>query len=284
MPTPTRAYLISFARRANLRLLALTRQLAAVLAAGDTAGMSTLVHEGQLLRHGLRSCADATNRLSDAQRVYIAGKLLPLLGDYADPLTSANVASLTLNTLAGRQRGQPDSTPLALGGLIAGVLPAGSQLLISRNGLEIFRQPAVVGSYRFVDAAPGMNYRVELTGTPLSREQQRPLVSPVLFGNLPHGATAAQLATLPWLSAGFVDGVARAAFVGARNRMYLAVPVSQGSVSRYTQPNDNNADISTGFTHALLTLDFGADGTAAYRVSESTVDFIGPLTLDAHLV
>ena len=283
MPTPTRAYLVSFARRANLRLLALTRQLAAVLATGELAGATALVHEGQLLRHGLRSCADA-GRLSDEQRVYIAGKLLPLLGDYADPATGAGAASLTLNALAGRVRGQLDATPLAVSGLIAGALPTGSHLLISRDGLEVARQPAVAGSYRFVDAAPGVNYRVELTGTALSREQQRPLVAGVLFGTMPHGAPAAQLLGLAASPDSLTDGQGRFAFVGARDRMYLAVPVAMGSVSRFTQPNDNNADISSGFTHSLLTLDFGADGTDAYRVSESTVDFIGPLTLDAHLV
>ena len=293
MPTPAHAYLVSFARRANIRLLALTRQLAAALATGDEAGAATLVHEGQLLRHGLRSCAETAGgmlagQLTEPQRVYIVGKLLPLLGDYAEPAPVAGVpvlsASLTFNALAGRLRGQLSSGPLALSGQLSGPLPAGSQLLISRDGYELFRQAAVVGAWRFTDLMPGAGYRVELTGTQLNRERQRPLLSPVLFGNRPHGATPAQLLSLAASADSLLDGSGRFAFVGARDRMYLAVPLSQGDVTRYTQPNDQNADITSGFTHSLLTLDFGADGTDQYRVSESTVDFIGPLTLDAHLV
>lgn len=284
MPTPTSAYLTSFSYRAAARLTALTRELVGALATGDETRMSALVYEGQLLSHGLRSCANANNQLSDSQRVYIAGKLLPLLREPTPSFMPATPITFSFDPLSARIRGQLTSSALVISGLVSGPVPSGTELIVSRDGLEIRRQ--ALGndtSYRYVDASPGKHYRVELTGLGLSREQLRPLASGLLLGTLPHGASPAQLAALPWLTTGLVAGVARASFAGNRNRIFLCIPQELGTLRAITQPTDQDADISAAFTPTSLVLDFGADGSSAYRVFESSANFLGPLVIDLHL-
>ncbi|WP_216726071.1 hypothetical protein [Hymenobacter siberiensis] len=284
MSTLNHQYLTSFFRRANARLAALTRELAGALASGDEAARDLRAYEGLLLSHGLRSTQNADNLLTDEQRVYIAGKLLPLQRD-ADPVPGAPVPvapTLTLSALSGRLRGQADTQPLTVKGYLGGTLPAGAQLILSRDGREIHREAAVTGALSFTDSQPGTRYRLELTGTGLSRERSRALTSPVLCGVLPHEASAEQLAALP-LAGPFVSGVSRNSVLGTRNRIYFCVPVARAPVTGFTQPDDNDADITSAFgAGTRRTLVFGSDGSDTYEVFENYANFIGPFTFDAH--
>jgi len=283
MPTLAAQYLLSFDRRARVRLGRLARQLAGALAGGDEDAAARLAHEGQLLSHGLESCQNLRNRLSEAERVYIAGKLLPLLRD-APLIISAMPTTLVFNPLPSRVRGNLNNGSLLLTFVVGGEVAPGSELLISRDGL-LLRRLAVsaANTYTYLDATPGQLYRAELTGSGLVRERAWSLISGVRFGTLPRGATAAQLALLPLSFDSFADGIARFAFVGARTRMYLCVPKSQGRITQLTQPNDQNSDITPAFSRTSVTLDFGADGQDEYEVLENSADFIGPFAFDARI-
>lgn len=299
MPTPTDLYLSSFADRCRRTLAGLSRELAAALAGGDDYALVRLSYKGELLRQGLRSVTTLTNQLTPDQRLYIVEKLLGLLLPLTGAVSSSgsstgNGAGLTLalGLLAARTRGQVDTLPLTVSGNIAGAvgagLPAGAQLVLTRDGREVGRQtPAGLGRFVFTDATPGLHYQVVLTGTVpvLSAQGTRPLVSPVLLGTGVAGLSATLVAQLPVVNAGagFLNGVLRGTVMGTRNRIELAVPVSVGSVVRFTQPNDNDSDITPGFSSRTLTLNFGADGQDDYVVWENYADFLGAFTFDAHL-
>lgn len=286
MATPTQDFIASFVARVQPALATLARELSGALAAGDESLSRQLTYKGELLRQGLTSVTTPTNRLSDEQRLYIVEKLLgllPAVGAGAVGAAPAVPPVLTLNPLPARVRGQVEADVLTLTGTLSGTLPVGAQLILSRNGRELSRQPARAGRYTFTDPTPGLRYQVELSGTALLQQRSRPLVSPVLFGTGPAGAGAAYLATLPGRYPGFVNGVGRFAATGERNRLLLLVPLSQGRVELLTQPDDQDADISMAFTRRTVSLDFGPDGSDQYEVLENYANFLGPFTLDAHL-
>ena len=285
MLTPTQLSLDSFVRRANQALATLARELAGALATGDEYASARLTYRGLLLAQGCASVGTSTNGLTGQQRLYIAEKLLGLLPETVPTTTdpTAVAPTLSLGTLAPRIRGQVDTAPLTINGTLTGTLPAGAQLLVSRDGREIARQPAVAGRYLVVDPTPGLRYQVEITGTSLLARRSRVLSSPVFCGGGPAGASAAYVLTLPSFAVGFSNGVGRFTVIGARNRFLLAVPASLGTVTALLQPNDDNADVSMAFASRTVTLDFGLDGRDQYVVLENYANFLGSFTLDAYL-
>lgn len=312
MATVAEEYLTSFARRAYARLAGLARELAGALASGDELRGVALRGEGARLQHGLASCGswgrpDAstpgpwqrmvpTNNLSEEERLYIAGKLLPLerdaLGEQGSPLPAPVPPRFTFDPIPPRYRGQGSSAPLTLSGEInetsANTLPTGSTLTVSRDGVILLRQVATVSTWSVVDNKPGSTYRAELTlpgQSTLTRQQVRALASPLLYGSAAPGATPQDLGELPVFNGQLnAAGVGRFAFTGTGSLFYICVPVEFGTLVRVTQPNNNNADISAAFDHTLVTFDFGQDGTGAYDVVANGQRVLGDFVLDAQFV
>lgn len=142
------AALQSFVRRARQEFAALSATHAGDLVLGQ--GRAPRRLRLRCLSAGLSQVLSTTNGLSLADKLVIAEWLLPLDYDTTSvvvtPVAPPMALQLSFNSLAPRLRGST-TAPLLLSGTIGGTVPAGTLLLVLRDGQLLRRQAAVAGPY-----------------------------------------------------------------------------------------------------------------------------------------
>lgn len=285
---PTISTIPSFQRRATARLAELARLQAALsyTEGWDSPRIQEVLRDARRLRHGLRSLALGTDLSLDEQR-FICERLLPILPEQtAAPAPPAPApASVSLALTQAQLFIIGVSTAASLRVVVGSNVPAGTKLVLLRDGQQVQQQAAAAGAALLTDTSPGQLYTAQLwynNQVLAAARLQLDREYPVRWGVLPVGTSAVT-----------DEGLASfgATPSGTRLNLTFAVKAGRGNLAIVIPPNYQwavkdprlNTDLSASFQASNQVLNVVGVGQVPVVVLRQPTPVIGPFSFPAIL-